>query len=139
MVRKGSSVRFRQGARRVLMTPSFPARVVGSERVSILVGARARTYRVGPASAPRAPVLLVVHGAGGSGDRVAAVTGFAERGPAAGFCVAFPDGLGSVWSDERGPRDPRSRGGVDDVAFLDALVAELDAQGLIDPAATFAT
>src|SRR6187431_560776 len=86
------------------------------------VGMRVRTYALAPPPAARG-VLIVLHGAGGTGAGMAALTGLSTRGPEAGFVVAFPDGVGGVWNDQRdAPKLPR-RDDVDDVAFLAALAA----------------
>jgi polyhydroxybutyrate depolymerase len=85
-----------------------------------------RTYALAPVPPPGAPILLVLHGAGGAGAGTAAMTGLARRGPAAGFCTVFPDGWGRVWNDQRsGTPQLRRRAGVDDVGFLNALVRRL--------------
>ena len=91
-----------------------------------------RTYRVAPArsEAPdRSPVLIVLHGAGGSALGMAGFTRLAERGPTAGFTVVFPDGVGGVWNDNRAAPGLRRREGVDDVVFLQRLGAEVTGPG----------
>lgn len=91
-----------------------------------------RTYRVASAGGARAPLVIVLHGAGGAGLGMAGLTGLAETGPAAGFTIAFPDGVGGVWNDNRGAADLRRREGVDDVEFLRRLVDELASAGTVD-------
>ena len=73
------------------------------------------------------PLLVALHGAGSTGEGMAALTGLATRGPAAGWDVVFPDGSGRVWNDQRGAPRLRRREGVDDVGFLRALVARFAA------------
>jgi polyhydroxybutyrate depolymerase len=58
---------------------------------------------------------------------MAAFTGLAQRGPALGFAVVFPDGWDEVW--DGGGRLP-GRDGVDDPGFIRALVAALIAEGV---------
>src|ERR1700689_2254451 len=41
---------------------------------------------------PAPPLLIALHGSGMDGKGLARFTGLAERGPAAGITVAFPDG-----------------------------------------------
>src|SRR5579859_5633463 len=92
---------------------------------SLDLGGRRRTYSLAPVPEPGAPLLIALHGAGGTGCGMAALTGFAERAPQAGFAVVFPDGFGGVWNDQRdAPRLVR-REGIDDVAFLNRLVEQL--------------
>jgi polyhydroxybutyrate depolymerase len=75
-------------------------------------------------------VLLVLHGGGGTGLGMAALTGLHTRGPAAGFTAVFPDGVAHVWNDERGAPALARRAGVDDVGFLHAVLDDLAAQGI---------
>lgn len=71
--------------------------------------------------------MIVLHGTGTSGKAMAAFTGLARRGPAAGFATVFPDGLGEVW--DRGRALP-GREEVSDTAFIQALVDHLVAVGV---------
>lgn len=84
-----------------------------------------RTGLLARAADPSAPLLVVLHGAGGTGAGMAALTRLHRRGPAVGVSVAFPDGVGRVWNDHRGAPRLRRREDVDDVAFLQQLVEQL--------------
>ncbi|MFI5041979.1 MAG: alpha/beta hydrolase family esterase [Acidimicrobiales bacterium] len=100
----------------------------GLTRQTIDIGGLRRTYWLAspPAGDPSvAPLLIVLHSAGGQGPGMASLTGLDRRGPAAGFVTVFPDGQGRVWNDSRGARRLQRREHVDDVAFLQALVARL--------------
>jgi polyhydroxybutyrate depolymerase len=108
---------------------------------SIVVGGLRRTYRVVPSPMPSpmpsggpAPLLIALHGGGGTGLGMARMTGFAGRGPRAGVAVAFPDGWNRAWNDGRDAPALRRREAVDDVAFLRALVDRLASDGVADPA-----
>jgi len=69
-------------------------------------------------------LLVVLHGSGTSGKDVATIfTGLATRGPAAGVTAVFPDGWDEVWHIARPPPDEP---GLDDAAFLAALVERLE-------------
>lgn len=92
---------------------------------SIDVGGMRRSFVAVPGPGPDVPLLLVLHGAGGTGLGTAALSGLAERGPAAGCAVAFPDGFLHVWNDRRHAPFLARREGIDDVAFLQALVEHL--------------
>ncbi len=94
------------------------------------VGQLDRTYELSAAPTPGAPLLVALHGAGGTGGGMAALTGLHDRGPATGFTVAFPDGVAHAWNDGRGAPRLRSREGVDDAAFLRALVEHLARTGV---------
>jgi len=125
------AIRRRLLARAGLTLPTLPPR-------TMQVGSLTRTYVAVPGPRPDAPLLLVLHGAGGAGLGMAALTGLHTRGPAAGCAVVFPDGVQRVWNDNRGAPRLRSREGVDDVAFLVALVAEARRTGLADATHVFA-
>ena len=108
---------------------------------SLTVDGRERDYvlRLPPGEGP-APLLLVLHGGGGSGRQIERHSDLTEPALAAGFAVAYPDGVGRQWNDGRADLDARTvREGVDDVAFLLALVDRLAAQGAVDPARVFVT
>ena len=78
-------------------------------------------HRSGTAG-PGAPLVVVLHGAGGSAADVRANLGWNGLADREGLVVAYPDGLDRTWNAGGccgGARDRR----VDDVLFLDALVA----------------
>jgi polyhydroxybutyrate depolymerase len=71
---------------------------------------------------PGAPLVVVLHGAGGSGASMRADLGWDRLADREGLVVVYPEGLEHTWNAGGccGPaRDRR----VDDVRFLDALVA----------------
>lgn len=80
------------------------------------------------------PVVVVLHGLGGTGADAAAGFGFADVD---GVLVAAPDGVDRSWNAGAccGPAHER---GVDDVARLDALVANLVAHHGADPRRVYA-
>jgi polyhydroxybutyrate depolymerase len=118
-------------ARAGLVLPDLPLR-------TIPVNGEPRTFSVAPGPGPDAPLLLALHGAGGTGLGMAALTGLAQRGPAAGCAVAFPDGLMHVWNDRRGAPRLARRERIDDVAFMQALVEHLGQSGLSDGTRVYA-
>ena len=93
---------------------------------------RGRAAADGPA-----PLLVVLHGSGGSGAEMAAVSGFDTLADRAGLVVAFPDGVARTWADGRGTT-PSDRAGVDDVGFVRRLVGRLKADTAVDPAQVYA-
>lgn len=84
----------------------------------------------------RLPVVIFLHGAGGSaaqGMRQTNLTGLADR---AGFLAVFPEGLGpeggqtwNAWMCCGFARDTK----VDDVGFLDALIGRLKSDAFSGP------
>jgi polyhydroxybutyrate depolymerase len=81
----------------------------------------------------RLPLVLVLHGRGGTGRSVERLTGFSRLADSAGFLVAYPEGADRRWNDGR----PGSS--VDDVGFLAALVRRLAAEQRADPGRVYAT
>jgi polyhydroxybutyrate depolymerase len=122
---------------RLVRKAGLPA-VPSLRAATIEVAGRSRTFHVAPApDRIPAPLIVALHGAGGDGRGMAALTGLATRGPAAGFTAVFPDGVMRVWNDGRTSRRVARRADVDDTAFLLALFDELATRGLADPARTF--
>lgn len=80
-----------------------------------------------PAKIPATPMPLFVllHGAGGAGDRV--LNKFRDASDASGIAVLAPDSRGSTWDAIRGDFS-------DDVVFLDRALAKVFDVVAIDPA-----
>ncbi|MDP3703637.1 MAG: PHB depolymerase family esterase [Candidatus Omnitrophota bacterium] len=114
----------------------------GDSRGSLTVDGRKRTYLLHrPASyspAKRYPLVLVFHGGGGAGAKIAKQTGFSDYADQEGFIAAYPDGIEHNWNDGRGTTDAE-RLHVDDVAFVKALLARLQQELSIDPQRIYAT
>ncbi len=84
------------------------------------------------------PLVIAMHGFGGTGTTFEAVTGFDQSAQAAGFVVAYPDGLTASWN--AGVCCGDSVGlNVDDVGFISRLIDQLVAQGGVDPKRIYAT
>lgn len=104
----------------------------------------ARTYRLhvaddDPATTAR-PLLLVLHGGGGSARQIEAKTGFSRTASSRRLLVAYPDGTGSgaahTWNAGRCCGYAQGHD-VDDVAFLAAVIRQLVGSGLADPDRVF--
>lgn len=81
------------------------------------------------------PLLLVLHGAGGSGRGIAEFSEFASLADDEGFVLAFPDGYNGAWNDAR----PDARvARVDDVTFLRRVITFMDANLNLDERNVFA-
>ncbi len=75
-----------------------------------------------------APVMLVLHGAAGSAERMRSDTAWAfeELADRDGAVIVYPQGFEGYWNDCRATGDDAAkRRGVDDVGFLRAVVARL--------------
>ena len=90
---------------------------------------------VGAPAGPR-PLVIALHGQGGTGQdfrRWAALDAIANRG---GFAVIYPDAVDGRWSYGRPIRQPMPTVAgepADDIGFLRALIAALVARGIADP------
>lgn len=99
-----------------------------------------------PAKRP-APLVLLLHGSGGTGREVLAHSRLGETADRNGFIIAAPDGgiplaKGFVWNipgvPAIGGRMP-SPSDADDVAFLGKVIDQLVAQGCTAPDQVYAT
>lgn len=82
----------------------------------------------------RAPLVVVLHGAGRSGPFMPRYSGFDHVAGAGGFLAVYPSALGSPPFWNLGPADARH---PDDVGFVRDLVDGLNAGGCVDPARVF--
>jgi polyhydroxybutyrate depolymerase len=91
---------------------------------------------------PGAPLLFMFHGGGGDGPMAREGTGhefdlLADRN---GFIVAYPDGIDRSWTGCRVVQNRvANRRDIDDVKFVDAIIAQEVARHGIDPKRVFAT
>ncbi|MFY2560039.1 alpha/beta hydrolase family esterase [Corallococcus terminator] len=118
---------------------------------------RARTYRVhvppGYDATKPMPTVVAFHGFGSNPEQFEAQTGLSTLADTEGFLVVYPRGLSAqeISGGTANPRD-NSRGwnagaccgssqlsNIDDVGFVDALLADLDTHVCVDPRRTFAT
>jgi polyhydroxybutyrate depolymerase len=111
-----------------------------TERRTMSIDGIERTYlvHVPPDLAAEPALVLMLHGGFGSGRQAERAYGWNARADAAGFVIAYPDGIGRTWNagDCCGSS---AREDVDDVTFLTKLVATLQEDFGIDSARTFAT
>jgi polyhydroxybutyrate depolymerase len=121
--------------------PTTPARAsqAGRSMQQVTTGGVTRRYvRYEPPgldAATPAPLVLVLHGRGGSGTIAERLYDFRQQSDTNGFVVAYPDALGDplTWHAGLGLGGAQA----DDVEFVRALVAQEAALRPIDPARTF--
>jgi polyhydroxybutyrate depolymerase len=112
-----------------------------SARHTLSAGGRERSYRLyrpeSAGSAKPAPLVVVLHGGYGSGGQAEQAYGFDELADRHGFLVAYPDGVGRSWNAGWccGPAHGQS---VDDVGFVEELVADVSAGHAVDARSVFA-
>jgi polyhydroxybutyrate depolymerase len=122
--------------------PSSPASAGGRSRHALRAGGLDRTYGVyRPAKLPAGPVPLVVvlHGAAGTGAQAEQSYGWDAEADRGGFVAAFPDGVGRTWDASPDCCGKAAADHVDDVGFLEQLVATVSAGAPIDPRRVFLT
>jgi polyhydroxybutyrate depolymerase len=116
------------------------AQVTGLDERQVEAGGQRRTwYAYVPQSLGGAtgPLVIAFHGGGGE------PLGFAERAELFamadrhGFVLALPEGIRSSWA-HGGDVGYADRSGVDDLAFIDAIIADAGASLPVDPGRTFA-
>lgn len=113
----------------------------GRERLALVRLPKMATQKKGQ-STPRLPLVVFLHGAGGSARQAMLQTGLARLAERAGFIAVFPEGLGgppgqdnnggqtwNAWNCCGYARDQQS----DDVGYLAALIARLKADHPVDP------
>lgn len=108
---------------------------------SITSGGIERTflYRV-PATLDAAskpwPLVIALHGRGGTGAGQEALSHLSDVADREGFIVVYPDGVEKSWADGR-PGSPAQEQGVDDVAFVSSLIDHFVAEEGADPGRVF--
>ncbi len=116
--------------------------IVGPTLYSIVHGGKTRTFLVHiPTNYNKArtvPLVFLFHGGNGTGQKVINQTQFAIKANAEGFIVIAPDGYKNNWADGRGTTEPDIEG-IDDVAFVRALLKVVQGSLLIDSKRIYAT
>lgn len=87
-----------------------------------------------------APLIVCLHGGGGSADKMQGFTGFNKLSEQEGFIVVYPEAVEGHWNDGRGDKIMRSqREEIDDVGFISALIDEISKDRNVDAARVYAT
>lgn len=104
------------------------------------LGERSYLLHVPPGLKSPAPLVLALHGGGGTGAQFERWTKFSQLADREGFLVAYPDGIGKNWNDGRQDVQAQAfRDKVDDVAFLRAVVDDVARQQPVDRSRIYAT
>ncbi len=95
----------------------------GRQQRSITVDGQERTYILYTPSTYQfrdpAPVVIALHGAGGTGEEIADISGFDEVAETGKFITVYPDGLNGIWTGT-------------DVPFIAALIEEISRIRAVD-------
>ena len=100
-----------------------------------------RSYRIDlPSRAANAPVILALHGGGGSADQFARASGLSTPANRQGYAVIYPEGTGRAGTWNGGYCcGSAARNRVDDMAFLDAVIADATARFRLNPRRIYIT
>jgi polyhydroxybutyrate depolymerase len=122
-------------ARAATSAPCSATETAGDHTVTLVVDGRSRTalIHVPPGVSGRAvPLLLALHGYGGSGPRMETYSGFSPIADHDGFVVAYPSSTGLYWNSTASAKLPN------DVTFLGSLIGHLLKTMCLDPERVFA-
>lgn len=111
---------------------------------SIFSGGLERTYTVHLSSAydntRPTPLLIVLHGGGGTGQGMTKLTDFNAIADRENFIIVYPDGFENHWNDGRGVSQySAQKQNVDDVGFISALIDRLSQELNIDAKRVYVT
>jgi len=111
---------------------------------SIISGGLERTYSVHISSSydqtRPTPLVIVLHGGGGTGQGMPKLTGFNAVADKEDFVIAYPDGFEKHWNDGRGIQLYRTQiENIDDVGFISALIDHLSDELNIDAKKVYVT
>jgi polyhydroxybutyrate depolymerase len=108
----------------------------GSSSHRIEVAGRARSYRTyvpaGLDPSEPAPLVVMLHGGFGSAAQAERSYGWDAQAEAGSFVVAYPDGDGRAWNAGT-CCGASAQKGIDDVAFITAVVDAIGSDTAIDP------
>ena len=116
-----------------------PGPPVGKSTATLAVDGQDRTYRVyRPADLPTgAPLVIVLHGAAGTGQQAEDAYGWDAVADQKKFLVAYPDGVRRTWNVSPDCCGVAARDDVDDVGFLTRLATAFGDR--VDPRRVYAT
>ena len=122
----------------VPLLPVAIAQMDGTAQVATLdEGGLQRHFRIyRPNRVSRSPGLVIVlHGSRGTGLEAQTGTGFDAQAHRLGWIAVYPDGYSDGWE----PYGCCHHAGVDDVAFIGALIDRLEATDRVDPDRVYVT
>jgi polyhydroxybutyrate depolymerase len=111
----------------------------GQSTGDLTFGGQQRTYRLYRPAGLRspAPLVIVLHGAAGSGRQAEAAYGWDAEADIGRFLVAYPDGVSHTWNVDSDCCGAAARDDVDDVGFISRLAGSFGP--LVDTSRIFAT
>jgi len=111
---------------------------------SMRVDGITRTYTVhipqGYTGNHSVPLVIALHGGGGSSQKMANLTAFNSVSDTYGFIVVYPEGIENHWNDGRQLEEyTTQKENIDDVHFISSLIDVVCEQYAIDKARIYAT
>lgn len=98
----------------------------GRQQGFLTVDGRRRTYTLytptNYSPTDPLPLLITLHGAGGTGEEIADISGFDSVAEEEGFLAVYPDSLLAFWNDRR----------ANDVSFIASLIDEISRIRAVD-------
>ncbi|MEU3457309.1 PHB depolymerase family esterase [Micromonospora sp. NPDC006766] len=122
--------------------PTSTADAAASATHRTMVGGRIRTYQVYRPELPagaRVPLVVMLHGALGTGAQARTSYGWDEQAVRDGFVVAYPDGLNRSWAVSDTCCGPSAASRVDEMSFIRQMITEISRSTPIDSSRIFAT
>jgi polyhydroxybutyrate depolymerase len=113
--------------------------VPGDNPRTLESGGLQRTYRVhappGFGGSTPVPLVVDIHGLGSNSAQQEGISGMRVMSDQHGFLVAYPDGVNNAFNAGTCCGNP----GVDDVAFIRALVSQVEGEATIDSSRVYVT
>jgi polyhydroxybutyrate depolymerase len=113
--------------------------VPGDNLRTIESGGLQRTYRVhappGFGGSTLVPLVVDIHGLGSNGAQQEGISGMKGMSDQHGFLVAYPDGINNAFNAGTCCGNP----GIDDVAFIRAMVGTIEHEATVDPDRVYVT
>jgi polyhydroxybutyrate depolymerase len=134
MSKKSGPVRYWQGlllaALFIFVANSFAPAVAAEMQID--VAGQQRSYILDHVGTTPKPLIIALHGGGGSAQRFRKRSGLKEAALSAGFSIVFLDSESGNWNDGRLKPDGEIFNAEDDTAFVLALVGQLVQAGVAD-------
>ncbi|TAL45640.1 MAG: polyhydroxybutyrate depolymerase [Salinibacterium sp.] len=87
----------------------------------------------------KSPLVVMLHGGFGSGSQAERSYGWDELAASESFVVAYPDGMNKAWNIGGGCCGMPGRHAIDDVTFIEAMVADIGKSVPLDDSRIYAT
>lgn len=131
-----------------MLFATFSIEAAGDETHSLTVNGQKRSYRIHvPSASTPMPLVLMLHGAGGTAERAARHCGWIAKSDQESFIVVFPEALPAnpskpshfgtnpnLWDDGAHRTHP-----TDDIAFLRSLIQDVMQHHNVDPKRIYCT